>query len=396
MPTSLASQKVLQAVSILNELDLDCWLTFVRETSHGGDPILPAIYGESSLTWPSALIITRKGERIAILGRLEVEAARATGAYTEIIPHDTGIRDALRQTLARLDPATIAINTSRTDVLADGLSWGMYQNLLAILEGTPYAGRLVSAERVVAAVNGRKTPSEVAAIRKAVEKTARVFEAVYQVAHPGMSELEIGALFHRQVAQLGLGYAWAPASCPAVNAGPDSPMGHSGPGPIVLRRGQLLHFDFGVKVDGFCSDIQRMMYFLAPGESQPPDAVRVGFETVVQAIQRAAAALKPGVLGAEIDAIARQTVTGAGYPEYLYGTGHQLGRRAHDGGGMLGPRWEKYGDLPDRPVEAGQVYTLEPGLMVPGYGYVGLEEDVLVTETGCEFLSIPQTELVVV
>src|SRR5512140_1373089 len=155
--TTLASQKVLQAVSILEELNIDCWLTFVRETSHGGDPILPVIYGDSGLTWPSALIITRKGERIAILGRLEVEAARATGAYAEIIPHDTGIKEALRQTLARLDPATIAINTSRTDVLADGLSWGMYQNLLSILEGTPYTGRLVSAERVIAAVNGRKT-----------------------------------------------------------------------------------------------------------------------------------------------------------------------------------------------------------------------------------------------
>lgn len=104
--------------------------------------------------------------------------------------------------------------------------------------------------------------------------------------------------------------------------------------------------------------------------------------------------MKPGVLGVEIDAIARKVITDAGYPEYKYATGHHLGRLCHDGGGILGPRWERYGDTPNRPLEAGHVYTVEPGLMVPGYGYVGLEEDVLVTEDGTIFLSTPQTDLI--
>jgi len=391
---TLASQKVLQAVGILDELGIDLWLTFVRETSHGGDPILPVIYGEASLTWPSALIVTRRGERIAIVGRLEVEAARATGAYSEIIAHDTGITAPLRQALARLDPHRIAINSSRTDVLADGLTWGMYQNLLEILAGTPYADRLVSAEGVIAAVNGRKTDEEVRRIKAAVQVTGEIFDEAFPAIKVGMTEKQIAELLHDQVRRRGLGYAWAAQGCPAVNAGPESPMAHAGPTNITLQPGHILHFDFGVKQDGFCSDIQRVLYFRKPGETEAPEPVRKGFATAVRAIQEAAKAMRPGVLGAEIDGIARSIVTEAGYPEFLHGLGHQLGRHAHDGGGMLGPRWEKYGDLPDRPLEAGQVYTIEPSLFVPGYGGIGIEEDVVLTNDGVEYLGQPQTNLI--
>jgi Xaa-Pro aminopeptidase len=147
--------------------------------------------------------------------------------------------------------------------------------------------------------------------------------------------------------------------------------------------------------DEYCSDLQRVVYFRRPDEEKPPAEVQRGFITIRTAIQRAFDAMKPGITGKAIDYIARQTVIDAGFPEYPYGTGHQVGRVVHDGAGMLGPEWERYGDTPNYPLEAGQVYTIEPGLALPNYGYIGLEENVLVTENGAEYLSEPQMELII-
>jgi Xaa-Pro aminopeptidase len=391
---TLVQEKAEQAGRLLTEFGLDAWLTFVRETSAGGDPVLPLIYGNAGLTWESALIFTARGERIAIVGRYEEEAARVTGAYDEVIPYDESIRPRLVEVLTRLDPGVIGINTSLSDVHADGLSHGMYMLLQRYLEGTPYPGRFTSAEKLSGALRGRKTPAEVARIRKAVALTEQIFEQTYAAIQPGMTEREVHAMMQAQVKARGLGLAWSAAGCPTVNSGPESPVGHVAPTDIVIQPGHLLHFDFGVLSEEYCSDIQRLVYFLRPGETQAPPEIRRAFDTVVRAIQAAAAVLKPGMLGKDVDAVARQILVDAGYPEYKHALGHQVGRQAHDGGALLGPAWERYGDSPFQRVEVGQVFTLEPTMHLPGIGAVGLEEDVLVTEDGVEFLGPPQTALI--
>jgi Xaa-Pro aminopeptidase len=393
--TTLIQEKVQQAISILNEKDIDLWLIFVRETSMNSDPILPVIYGEETLTRQSALLFHKSGETIAIVGRIDAETTHLIAAYQTVIPCDAGISQYLLAELKRLNPVKIAINTSLSNVMADGLSYGMYQLLIKMLANTPFIDRLCSAEEIISALNGRKTKSEVALIQAAIAETLDIYQETYNFMQPGMTEKDIADFMHRQLADRNLQAAWTYDGCPAVNSGPDSPVGHAAPTDIQLKPGHLVHFDFGVQKDGYCSDIQRMVYLLRPGETEPPAEVQQGFDLVRKAVEAARAVLRPGITGLAVDQAARKVISAAGYPEYHYATGHQLGKHAHDGGGILGPQWEVYGDLPNQIIEKDQVYTIELGIALPDYGYIGLEEDVLVTADGNEYLGEPQIELVV-
>ena len=399
---TIVQEKVEQAVGLLDEAGIDVWLTLARESSENPDPIMPLIYGHD-VTWTSAFILARpqavkgrrKGSRIAILGRFDAETARRSGAYDEVIAYDESLAEVLRGVLERLDPQQIALNYSENDVLADGLSHGLFLFLQNALAGTPYPARFVSAQAVAGKLRGRKSTAEVERIRAAIATTFEIYQRTFDFAQVGVTEKQIADFMHAQVAERGLTTSWEAHACPTVTAGPDSPVGHTGPTETPIRPGQLLHLDFGVRQDDYCADIQRVVYFLADGETAPPEPVQRGFDTVIRAIRAAVEVMVPGTPGVAVDAAARKVITDAGYPEYLYATGHQLGRATHDGGALLGPLWPRYGDLPNRLLEVGQVYTVEPGLAVPGYGYLGLEEDVLITEDGAIFLGSPQVGLVV-
>lgn len=118
-----------------------------------------------------------------------------------------------------------------------------------------------------------------------------------------------------------------------------------------------------------------------------------GFTTIRASIEAARRAIRPGVQGIAADTAAREVLAARGYAEFPHGLGHQVGRVAHDGMALLGPAWEKYGRKPYVPLEEGMVFTIEPRLTVPEHGVVTIEEMVVVTQDGAEYLSDPQTSL---
>jgi Xaa-Pro aminopeptidase len=387
----IQSEKLQQAVRLVQAAGVDCWLTFVRETAEGSDPVLPLIF-EGGLTWQSALIVTKEGSKIAIVGNYDASPLEDSGNWDQVIPYVQDIRQELVTVLETVCGPTpqIAVNMSVNDVKADGLTHGMYLLLQEYLHGTRLQGSLVSAEEIVRRLRGLKTQTELGHMRDAIAETDALFKHIANIAKVGMSEREIYRSVQEVMDQAGFGYAWDRAGNPIVNCGPDSTIGHAVPSErIHLDNDHILHVDLGIIKGGYSSDIQRCWFV----GSSVPSAVQHALESVRGAIDAGAALMKPGVQGWEVDHAARQFICSMGYPEYGHALGHQVGRLAHDGGTILGPKWARYGSTPFGRLETSEVYTLELGVFVDGHGYLGLEEMVVVTETGCEFLSHRQLEM---
>jgi Xaa-Pro aminopeptidase len=394
MDYTIQLEKIEQAVGLLNEKNVDCWLTFVRETEHNADPALPLI-SPVNVTWHTALIITKSGYKVAIAGRYEIVNFERMGCWDECIKYDQSIQPALVEVLDRLKPRQIAVNYSESDTAADGLSHGMYLTLQRYLAGKPY--ELISAEEILNPLRGRKTPGEIARIKAAVALTDDIIQRITRFLKPGLSEVDIQKFIHAEYRKEGVVPSWDAGFCPTVTCGPDSPVGHVSPSDqYVAKAGQLVRIDQGVVLNEYISDIQRVWYLQPAGETSIPEPVQHAFNSVRAAIKAAAAALEPGVQGWVVDEAARSTIVAAGYPEYQHAVGHHIGRTVHDGSTLLGPRWERYGKTPYGIVEVGNCFTLELGVQVPGYGLVSLEEDVLVTESGVVWLGEEQTEIIVV
>jgi Xaa-Pro aminopeptidase len=379
--TQLQTEKLMQAQQMLQPGQV--WLIVARESKERPEPGLTLVAGVD-VTWDSFFLVSST-QAVAIVGRYDADAVPPNW---QVIGYDEDAGQVLRAELSKLGPETVMINYSSDDPLCDGLTHGLYLRLCELLPGITF----FSASDFLGRLRSVKTPAEQSAILEAVLRAEDDLEALARALRIGWSERDAARFLHQRLRADGCEPSWGWDACPTIQFGAVFPS-HAGPTDRKLEPGMFVHIDYGARLPhGYCSDIQRVYYWPKPGDGVP-DALVHGFLAAWNAIDVAARVLRPGVTGYSVDDAARASLVAAGYPEYKHAVGHGLGRATHDGGTLLGPRWPRYGSKPYGLVQAGEVYTLELGAWVEGHGYVGLEEDVVVTDSGPVWLSKRQSEI---
>lgn len=224
-----------------------------------------------------------------------------------------------------------------------------------------------------------KTPEEVAIIRRACGIADACFGHLTRIIQPGITEYDLQIELEFYLRRAGAGIAFEPI----VVSGERSARPHGKASEKALAVGDFVTMDFGARVDGYNSDLTRTVVV---GEAT--DRHREIYGQVLLAEMAAIDFMKPGVKASEVDALARRILDEKDLAQYFgHGLGHGLGRLVHDTGRM---------NVTSEDVLApGQVWTVEPGVYIPGFGGVRIEDDVVVTETGVDVLTSSPKELLV-
>jgi Xaa-Pro aminopeptidase len=241
---------------------------------------------------------------------------------------------------------------------------------------------LRSTERIVEQARMIKDASEVATLRDAAARLDQVMPAVLAAIREGETERAIAGAIETAMRQAGYERM---AFDTIVASGPHSAMPHYRAGTRALAAGDLLVLDFGGVLDGYCCDLTRTVSIGPPSRE-----VRRVYDAVRDAHAAAVAAVRPGIETSAVDAAARDLLRDRGLGDaFGHGTGHGLGLDVHEEPRIGKPR----ADVPQVMLAPGMVFTIEPGAYLPGFGGVRIEDDVLVTDSGCELLTTLPREL---
>lgn len=310
----------------------------------------------------SYLLVTHESDLLLSDPRYEEQIGEeAPGLATFIRQPGELLAEVTCRELNRLGLASLAVE-------GDHLSVNTFDQWQARLN----VGTLTKTSGWVEGLRMIKDRQELAAIRAAVDVAQRVFTSLRAQLNARQSERDVANEIERLTRALGgSGCAFQPI----VAVGPRSALAHAIPGQSRLGSSPFVLIDWGAIVDGYRSDLTRVLT-----TSRIPAKFAKVYDTVLAAQTAAIDALKPGVMVSQIDAIARDVIAAAGMgPRFNHGLGHGIGLDIHEA-----PR---LGKTQDQPLVAGMVVTVEPGIYYAGWGGVRIEDDVLITPTGCEVLS---------
>jgi len=315
----------------------------------------------------SYLLLTTQSETLVSDFRYKEQiAGECPGLQAYVRPVEESMENAVGKLLRELSQG---VKPKRLGVEADSMTLAQKDRFAKTLddwEFVPTSG-WVENLRVV------KDKWEIEEIRRAVQVATKAFEVTKASLRGDQTEIEVRNFLDHQMKLFGaddVGFS------SIVAVGPWAALCHAIPGTRRVCEGELLLIDWGVKLNGYVSDNTRTLITTA----KPSTKLRKIYDIVLKAQTEAIKAIAPGKKCADIDAIARGIITDAGYGKYFgHGLGHSFGRHVHEN-----PRFNTVSDHILRP---GTVMTVEPGIYLPGWGGIRIEDDVLVTKNAHEVLS---------
>lgn len=330
---------------------------------------LPNIRYLTGFSGSAGLLLVRPDAAALITDfRYAVQAPAEAGTAAVVEIDQKSVWDRLGRLLAADPPAALGIESQALTVRD------------AERIGALTRARLVPTTDLVERLRAVKSPEEVAAIRAAADLAQAALAETLPTVRAGLSELEIAAALEGALRRRGS--EWHPFPT-IVASGPRTALPHARTSPRTVEAGEWVLLDFGAQVDGYCADLTRTVVVGARADERQ----RTIYELVRTAQRRALDQLRAGLTGREGDALARDVIAARGFGDaFGHSLGHGLGLEVHEG-----PRLAPTADAV-LPLHA--VVTVEPGIYLPGWGGVRLEDDVHLGADGAELLSDGRTELV--
>jgi len=385
----------------LKAANVDGWLVICRENNN--DPLAHHIGGENAGGTAAflfynddsgfhSLAFSPSGESKA-LDDLDIHDSVAS------VERNTSALEQAADFIKQKDFQKIAINSSETNSMADGLSYSQRKELESYL-GT-YTERLEPSTELVYEWLAVKLPQEVEILKKAAALTAEWQIEAYKQVIPGKStDADIARFLKKKMLENGVTDGWAPDQNPNVNSGADR--GHSHATDKVIMPGDVIQIDFGIKVyDRWVSDIQRFAYVLKEGEEKAPEDIKHYWESAKAGNRAALDAMKPGIKGVDVDRAQRVLMEEAGSEYVMWSTGHPVGYVAHDVGPNLGGSQASHvRPAAQKELKAGMTFAFDGfhAWKLPNGNLktISVEEMAVITENGAEYLVEPQEELVLI